>query len=668
MKNFIRKVSAVGTGVAMLGMSIGGAVAADLATLPAPFVVDDSYVSTAMVYGSTEDSAARSTLKTYFDGFVVSGSAVGDFTYNADDDADDDIVLDGTDNLVGFGEVDSGMIDTLFEGEIDINDTDYTAREIINFSATTNITTSFKGGQEEFGADPYLAYQANSIKYGYSFTDAVPLYMVSTDETIDLTFLGKEIEVKTISSTADTVTLDVTETISLDTGESYEYKGHTVTLVRVYSASASVDVDGEEEIISSGTTKDFGDDIQIEVDTVGEADDPTLSSAVLKLSEQGVASTVADGNAFELFTDYDTNSHSPWVWDIVANTTHLLYLGLDNRWTSDDLEPSQDYKTLPITVGDGIVFPGDYAAVVFEELTTETRASFTVTLEDSKDLSDEDDSLISVDNRAMAIFDSGDGDYFELSGADYHTIYVVNNATAYTGAAQPILQFWGEDDDGYHYTTGTSFVINYNDDDNDISVVNVTTTNYTTSLTVDANDWNLTFPWNFSTDFYGAEEGVDEATDIVADSTNIGTKEYDVLLQDGTVVLNPDSQMGSDSLVFELPNQDVEVTFKVYTVEAVESTTAVDLVTAEEDLSGYTNLVLVGGPAVNSATAEFMGLAFPAYADASTIAIDTAVVKFVEKEGQTALIVAGWEKADTQRAATTVAAGGLAEGEGPILV
>jgi hypothetical protein len=54
-----------------------------------------------------------------------------------------------------------------------------------------------------------------------------------------------------------------------------------------------------------------------------------------------------------------------------------------------------------------------------------------------------------------------------------------------------------------------------------------------------------------------------------------------------------------------------------------------------------------------------MGLAFPSYGDASGITADTALVELVEQGGQTALIVAGWEAADTQRGASAVAAGGL---------
>jgi hypothetical protein len=657
MKQFIRKISAVGTSIAMLGMTVGGAVAADLADLPAPMVADGSYVSTAMVIGSSADTAARSTLKTYFDGYVESGS--GAVTYNSDDDEEDDLVFN-TDDLTGFGDIDSGMIDSLFEGEIEVNDTDYTAREVIFFDTDTSIRTSYHAdGQEEFGDKPYMLYGDGSINYGYNFTDEVPQSAIDTSqEDMDLTFLGKDITIESIGSD-NSVTLDITDTVSLDTSEFTVYKGHTVTLIRVYSTSAAIDVDGEEHIIAVEASKDFGDDITVEIDVVGESDDPTLSSAVLKLSEQGVTSSVEDGDAFELFEDYDTNSHSPWTWSIIFNSSGnegLEYLGIENRWDTDDLEPSQDWKTLPITVGGSIMFPNDYASVVWDSVTTDTYADFSITIDDSRDLDDEDDSSDIVNDGPMVVFESADGDYFELAGADYHTVFLVNNAT--DDSAETFF-LWGEDDDGYHLTTATTFDLKYNDDDETISYSNSSTDNFSSMIYLTANDWNMSFTWNYSNDYFGLEEGVDEGADLKIGDVNYGTKEYDILLDDGTIILNPDSGFGSDKLEFKIPNQDVEATFKVYAVESVGEAVSADLLTADEDTSGYSNLILVGGPAVNSVTASFMGLAFPSYGDASSITPDTALVKLVEQGGQTALIVAGWETADTLRGANAVKVGGL---------
>jgi len=128
-------------------------------------------------------------------------------------------------------------------------------------------------------------------------------------------------------------------------------------------------------------------------------------------------------------------------------------------------------------------------------------------------------------------------------------------------------------------------------------------------------------------------------------------------LADGTIVVNPKSNTASDKVEIKIPDQDVEATFKVYTIASSSEVEAV--LKADSAASGYTNLILVGGPCVNTLTASFMGLTYPACEGASTIAQDKAVVKMVSMNGQVALVVAGWEQADTLRAANKVAVGGL---------
>jgi len=71
----IRKIAALGGGAAMLGATMTGALAADLADLPAPFVADSAYVDVAMVIGNTLDNDARTEIKTYMDSLATAASA-----------------------------------------------------------------------------------------------------------------------------------------------------------------------------------------------------------------------------------------------------------------------------------------------------------------------------------------------------------------------------------------------------------------------------------------------------------------------------------------------------------------------------------------------------------------------------------------------------------------
>lgn len=68
-----------------------------------------------------------------------------------------------------------------------------------------------------------------------------------------------------------------------------------------------------------------------------------------------------------------------------------------------------------------------------------------------------------------------------------------------------------------------------------------------------------------------------------------------------------------------------------------------------------TNMVLVGGPCINSAAAKALGSDEPLCGEASGIAAGTAVIKLLEHGDTVSLLVAGYDKDDTRRAAKVLA-------------
>ncbi|TKJ16980.1 hypothetical protein CEE44_00385 [Candidatus Woesearchaeota archaeon B3_Woes] len=81
----------------------------------------------------------------------------------------------------------------------------------------------------------------------------------------------------------------------------------------------------------------------------------------------------------------------------------------------------------------------------------------------------------------------------------------------------------------------------------------------------------------------------------------------------------------------------------------------------DTSLSSYTNqnLIVVGGPAINRATAALTGKSYPAYGTDSGIPENAGLIKLVEQtDGTVAVIVAGWEADDTQRASRVLAESG----------
>lgn len=91
----------------------------------------------------------------------------------------------------------------------------------------------------------------------------------------------------------------------------------------------------------------------------------------------------------------------------------------------------------------------------------------------------------------------------------------------------------------------------------------------------------------------------------------------------------------------------------------------------DTSLSSYTNqnLIVVGGPAINRAAAALMGKTYPAYGADSGIIENSGIIKLVEQaNGNVAVIVAGWEAGDTQRACRVLAENDLYDLEGDEMV
>lgn len=74
------------------------------------------------------------------------------------------------------------------------------------------------------------------------------------------------------------------------------------------------------------------------------------------------------------------------------------------------------------------------------------------------------------------------------------------------------------------------------------------------------------------------------------------------------------------------------------------------------------NLIVVGGPAINSLAAELLNVTYPTYGNASGIAENGYIIKYYAGKfatGKNAILVAGWEAAQSRDAALKLMAGGL---------
>ncbi len=683
MKQFIRKVSAVGTSVAMLGMTVGGAVAADLADMPAPFVADNSYVSTAMVIGSSSDTAARNTLKTYFDGFVESSTAVGDVTSSTDEEK----IYVGENLLAEFSStLDDGDLDGLWDDSISFEGESLETSEIIEVTGNVYLTTSGVENEEEL-SDKVATYTnaSNSWAYRYTFDEDFNDTVTSSDE-LKVDFLGKELRITSFTASNNKVEFTTGADYSLGQDSSVAVGGHTVYVGTIFESKVEIWADNEDhKFLSDGDEETFdigNDQVEVKVEDIGYTDD-VASRTVLVTVGEDITTSVKDDDAVQTELGSpdvdDDNDDAEWNWHNSITRDGALtagdYIGIQfhQKMNNYDDDPA------PLGSGESMSTPFGYLTLDFD-VPEQTYDQYTIEFEQNYDIDHGD-----VDEVHVVLITANDGtssnEGISIDGTDTAKLAVLDNGSIYyednDGDWQP-----GSVDAG-NYSTGNLYLESGTGTTKKLGLLKA---NGTTGMgregfipgglgalkledTESGDDGSITGDITFNVSVNStqlgetAEDSDSGDVQYQRNSAYIGTGGWDdgdMVTAYGTKFVNLESNSDNDQVVFYLPSEELyaDYSFSLRGSSSSSSTEA-DLVTASEDTSGYSNLVLVGGPAVNSVTASFMGKSFPSYGDASGIAADTALVQLVEQAGQTALIVAGWETADTQRGASAVAAGGL---------
>jgi hypothetical protein len=680
MKKFIRKVAAVGAGTAMLLGSIGGALASGetLAYLPAPFVVNSAYADVAMVVGAdagTNDNAARTALKTYFDGeatAVAGDVGISDDAYSREFYYEVDF-----NDTTAFGkDIDDEKISTLLDSKVDWGDKSYDVRELINFTTGAEVSTSGNTtGLKELGGDPYLTFSAGSVSYLYKFDDAfnesdTSSQNLSTSTPLEFGFLGKDIEITDISTTENTITIKLSDDYPFREGESQTVNGDTFTVGSIFETSVEVT---------------FGDNT-VKVDTIGyNSNNPDLSKVILNIGSK-VTDTVSDGEVFELFEDYDPDNDAPWEWEIDTKGGNMIrHLGITLRLAADDLDiTDSDANPDPIAVGESLVLPNDYIAISFDSTTDTSYCKMTIENKEDYDLNTSASGGSNGDNSNVFIFSGSENNCFAIGGTDTDRVYAKGNNNNVTHQ----WDLWYDDSEGIkkNYTGGSTFNIDWDDTIMAVSFVN--DTGYGAGGTSGSGQYiKIARDSNADTTktqhiFLNVTSGFEEfgTTDdydsgkyevfYAADNTtstpsvDFSGRDYRVIDIYGVIIgdegSNVEDDLDADRVVISVPNNRAQAVVSIAAGSQVIGGAVVEAaLTTESGAAGYNNLILVGGPCVNSLTADYLGVPYKSCEGASGITENKGLVKLVEKSGKTALIVAGWEKEHTKKAADAVAAGGL---------
>jgi len=146
--------------------------------------------------------------------------------------------------------------------------------------------------------------------------------------------------------------------------------------------------------------------------------------------------------------------------------------------------------------------------------------------------------------------------------------------------------------------------------------------------------------------------------------TNVGMTKYGVKLIEQNEESDPNTVDIEYPLAQLLPQ--VFVTFeKTVTLEGGAGTITVErpqrieigsaVLSSQVSDPTAANVISVGGPCINSVTAEIMGLTYPACGADSGMSEGEGIVKLYESGDKVAIVVAGWEAEDTTRATRVLA-------------
>lgn len=714
IKRAVKKVAAISTGVAMMGATVTGALALDLADYPAPFVADGTYSSSnALIVGA--NAAASDTLgmvdiasNLQFESKVctaTSGSSVSVVGGKTEEIPLGHYIADNGDSRNFDQELTDSDLPHLLDTSITFRSSEFDVKEVLklNEGAAGNVTimTSLTSSEDDYETDIVMEVEKDSIKYYYVFDEAIQPNLSSTTDPLEIKFLGQTIKITDVDdTTANKITARVGAEFFMNVGDTVTVSGKKVTLENVGSGGAIVvNVDGVSETIPSASTETING-IEINNDETFYEDNKEQRSATLIIGKDAVES-YADGDAYVGEDENDPD----WVWNLAnLHTTTSTTTTADAEYTGPVIGIENDFvlnddSDNPPGVGECIDLPNNYISICFDSLTVSDDDYMTLTIEReaSTDLSEafalntsvaaiaisvnQNEGLVvdisqivaNITNDAKTdkiwLYNDNDsmGVYYEdTNGKTQLAGYVLNNSdgVATNGAGFIDINFGSTKDTDIQF----DLVGSYESD-----VFNLTLIPFDSTDLPGQQD-NITTHWTAGAagvTALGATVSTEEASEVVyqegalatsSTEINIGTKDEDHRTKYGIIIRDPKSNGASDQVTLEVPGDQVmaNVVIKGSAASVAsggENCTVADVspvtMTDDEvtDATKY-NLILVGGPCANTLVEK---LGFGVTCEGWDLKEGEAMIKLVDNGDKVAMLVAGTEALDTRRAAKVVA-------------
>ena len=637
LKKTLRKVAAVGTSIAMVGVTLSGALAVGtLGNYPSPFT--KNLGETVVVWGADTDSAAVQDVLAGLPGGSTSGTTTqvvvpGKVLYGVNSlgtQKVDDLFMKGDteDMALGtllnvsteFGSVlqdnqVAGLLDSSVNIDIGSVSDDYSLHEEVFFNGAGTNGSSVESGltydrSEEWKERTFVQIPTSSFGYRFKFDKNLKsgnfLNDSTTDDPILLPFLGKNIEITAATNTS--VTANVGEAHRLSAGDSVVVNvggvQRTVTLKGTSASKADVEVDGQPLTITEDSTRTFRfteKNVQVRVQDVFNEDGIANDRATLLIGEDA-RKTYNSGDEY-IGEDEDD---PVWTWNLVGLMTATPTLEVKNaisvnNWAETD-NPAVKHA---LYVGDYLCLPNNYVCIVFEGMSEadEMFQQYEITSDADRTLSHADgdttkrEGARTISFKTVGLTDQG----FVASGTDTDEVVMAINESEIT--------FSRKEQDGNEFIQFANVSIPGGEQNFVMPQMNdVFTFDYkSSSIPVDFAYSNNTNKGNLTLDFgtadavtvntdgnvviqfendtknsftYLGDSDSDTTTAIDLRYNHMGTlydisgKEENLRTKHGLVIYDPKSTQSSDSLKIALPGDAVDYKALVRVARPKEGTTS----------------------------------------------------------------------------------------------
>jgi hypothetical protein len=611
----------------------------------------------------------------------------------------------------------------LQKGEITFAGDSYNVEDEIYLIGTSpTVCASLNCSDDDYKTGVYMEVATGALRYYYIFDEAMNVSTATSSDPVQINFLGKTLKI-TSTSSATKFTAYVGTVYSMNVGDSVTVEGKTVTLKNVGSNGAvMLDIAGTAYTISGTQTK-AGIEITIDdyfySDTLSErAATLVMGKESISSYQNGDVYLKQDN-----ICNDDPNDTDCWVWMVSGLTSNTAtsgtppssgpILGIESAWVINN------YDDNPITVGGCYKYPNDYAEVCMNSLTVpdDNYETVTVKIQDGINFAACNAGLT---NQQGLLIESNVADGLQLESDAWTGGYITTDTRTEkiwltlntTNSTHNVLNAMYISSDGSKACAGIMLATNTNtnfgrvyyaetkDDNVNLYLKGAMTAADDTNITLDIAGKTATdlpsqyddiviqigHAVNATFSRIGTTASTEEAGELKwcgtkgacalpgTGWTNIGTKEDDERSMYGIIIQDPKANGASDQEIFKIPSDQVFATVIVKgpstTVSSttgstvknvVPVTTAVAKLDTEitDPATVGKDLVLVGGPAVNTLTAQAMGLTYPTYGSSGLLPITQGqgyikVFDGVFVAGQQVVVVFGWDATDTRNACSVL--------------